>query len=156
MNNEQDQDYKCPICLEDFNQLECAIEYLPCHHHVCFDCNGKIIKTNQFSNGIRCPLCRESVIHTVSFRIIIASRVKTSTRGVKSTILFFQNRKYMRENQWNYISETTRRPRQRSEQNWFMKTILYMFGMCFGPCFPFLNGHEFVMDGERIHNISRN
>ena len=71
MNNEQD--YKCPICLEDFNQLECAIEYLPCHHHVCFDCNGKIIKTNQCSNGIRCPLCRESVIHTVSFRII-ASR----------------------------------------------------------------------------------
>ena len=155
MNNEQDQDYKCPICLEDFNQLECAIEYLPCHHHVCFDCNGKIIKTNQCSYGIRCPLCRESVIHTVSFRIIIASRVKTSTRAVKSTILFFQNRKYMRENQWNYISETTRRPRQRSEQNWFMKAIIYMFGMCFGPCFPFLNGHEFV-DGERIHNISRN
>ena len=86
MNNEQDQDYKCPICLEDFNQLECAIEYLPCHHHVCFDCNGKIIKTNQCSYGIRCPLCRETVIHTVSFRIT-ASRPPPALR-VKSNLPF--------------------------------------------------------------------
>ena len=78
---------RCSICLENFNELSYILEYLPCHHEICWDCTKQIRQINGctgcnvernniffsiFNRGIRghihCPLCREVVIDQVRGR----------------------------------------------------------------------------------------
>ena len=46
---------RCPICLDDFDEIQCEILKLSCNHRICLPC---LVKLKKFVYAV-CPLCRQ-------------------------------------------------------------------------------------------------